>query len=155
MSRPTASTVDGILTRSAARWPDRVALRFAGREWTFAELDAAVSRAAAALLELGAGKGDRVAAYGRNSDAYLLGFLGCSRAGLVHVPINYALTGEELSYLLEQSGSRALLFDPTARSCTSTPPASTRSTCTRPTPRCTACRPTTRPPCTCSCSRRW
>ena len=112
MSRPTASTVDGILTRSAARWPDRVALRFADREWTFAELEAAVSRAAAALLELGARKGDRVAAYGRNSDAYLLGFLGCSRAGLVHVPINYALTGEELSYLLEQSGSRAALFDP-------------------------------------------
>jgi len=112
MSRPTASTVDGILTRSAARWPDRVALRFADREWTFAELDAAVSRAAVALLELGARRGDRVAAYGRNSDAYLLGFLGCSRAGLVHVPINYALTGEELSYLLEQSGSRAVLFDP-------------------------------------------
>jgi fatty-acyl-CoA synthase len=113
MSRPTASTVDGILTRSATRWPGRVALRFADREWTFAELDAAVSRAAGALLELGAAKGDRVAAYGRNSDAYLLGFLACSRAGLVHVPINYALTGEELSYLLEQSGSRAVLYDPT------------------------------------------
>ena len=28
------------------------------------------------------------------------------------MPVNYALTGEELAYLLEQSGSRAVLFDP-------------------------------------------
>jgi len=112
MSRPNASTVDGVLTRSAARWPDRIALRFEDREWTYAELESAVSRAAAALLALGVEKGDRVAAYGRNSDAYLLGFLACSRAGLVHVPINYALTGEELAYLLEQSGSRAVIYDP-------------------------------------------
>ena len=110
--RSGASTVDGVLARSAARWPSRVALRFADREWTYAELDAAVSRAAGALLALGLQAGDRVAAYGRNSDAYLLGFLACSRAGLVHVPVNYALTGEELAYLLEQSGSRAVLFDP-------------------------------------------
>jgi fatty-acyl-CoA synthase len=112
MRRPTASTVDGIVARSAARWPDRTALRFEDRDWTYAELDDAVSRAAGALLTLGLEKGDRVAAYGRNSDAYLLGFLACSRAGLVHVPVNYALTGEELGYLLEQSGSRAVLFDP-------------------------------------------
>jgi fatty-acyl-CoA synthase len=112
MARPGASTVDGVVARSARRWPDRVALRFDEREWTYAELDAAVSRAAVALLALGLEAGDRVAAYGRNSDAYLLGFLACSRAGLVHVPINYALTGEELTYLLEQSGSRAVLFDP-------------------------------------------
>ena len=53
-----------------------------------------------------------MAAYGRNSDAYLIAFLACSRAGLVHVPINYALAGEELAYLLAQSGSRVALVDP-------------------------------------------
>jgi fatty-acyl-CoA synthase len=110
--RSGASTVDGVVARSARRWPDRVALRFEDREWTYAELEAAVSRAAGALLGTGLAAGDRVAAYGRNSDAYLLGFLACSRAGLVHVPVNYALTGDELAYLLEQSGSRAVLFDP-------------------------------------------
>ena len=110
--RSGASTVDGVVARSARRWPGRVALRFEDREWTYAELDAAVSRAAGALLGTGLEAGDRVAAYGRNSDAYLLGFLACSRAGLVHVPVNYALTGDELAYLLEQSGSRAVLFDP-------------------------------------------
>jgi fatty-acyl-CoA synthase len=56
--------------------------------------------------------GDRVAAYGRNSDAYLIAFLACCRAGLVHVPVNYALTGGELRYILDQSGARALLTAP-------------------------------------------
>ena len=109
---PSSSTVDGIIRRSARTFRDRVALRFEDREWTYAGLDGAVSRAAAHLLSLGLRKGDRVAAYGKNSDAYLIGFLACARAGLVHVPLNYNLTGTELSYLIGQSGSRAVLVDP-------------------------------------------
>ncbi|EWT03601.1 acyl-CoA synthetase [Intrasporangium oryzae NRRL B-24470] len=107
-----SSTVDGIVRRSAQTFRERVALRFEDREWTYAALDAAVSRAAGHLLGLGLEKGDRVAAYGKNSDAYLIAFLACARAGLVHVPLNYNLTGVELSYLLGQSGSRAVLVDP-------------------------------------------
>ncbi|GAA1968204.1 acyl-CoA synthetase [Amycolatopsis minnesotensis] len=113
---PRTSTVDDLLRRSAAKTPARTALRFAGREWTYAELDAAVTNAAAFLLGLGLEKGARVAAYGKNSDAYLIAFLACARAGLVHVPINYNLAGAELAYLLEQSGSSAALTDPALRS---------------------------------------
>ncbi|MBD8606729.1 AMP-binding protein [Aeromicrobium sp. CFBP 8757] len=115
MSSTRASTVDGVLQRSARRHPDRTALLFAERVWTYAELDDAVSRAARVLLDLGLRHGDRVATYGRNSDAYLLAYLGCARAGLVHVPINYALTGDELAYLVDDSGSRAVLVDPPLR----------------------------------------
>ncbi|MCP2167056.1 fatty acyl-CoA synthetase [Goodfellowiella coeruleoviolacea] len=107
-----SSTVADVLRRGAARHPDRVALHFTDRCWTYGELDAAVSRAAAHLLSLGLSRGDRVAAYGHNSDAYLIGFLACARVGLVHVPINYNLAGGELAYLLGQSGSRAVLVDP-------------------------------------------
>jgi fatty-acyl-CoA synthase len=112
MTTLRSSTVADILRRSAARVPRRVALRFADRQWTYADLDAAVSRAAAHLMGLGVAKGDRVAGYGKNSDAYLIAFLACARAGLVHVPINYNLTGDELRYLLEQSGSTVALADP-------------------------------------------
>ncbi|MET0821192.1 MAG: fatty acyl-CoA synthetase [Aeromicrobium sp.] len=112
MSRTRSSTVDDVVARSARRFPDRIALLFADRRWTYADLDAAVSRAAVALLSTGLVKGDRVAAYGKNSDAYLLGYLACARAGLVHVPINYALTKDELGYLLKVSGARLVLVDP-------------------------------------------
>ena len=118
-----ASTVADVVRRSAARTPERVALRFADstgddgrpggeRVWTYAELDAAVTRAAGALLATGVGRGDRVAAYGKNSDAYLVAFLACARAGLVHVPINHNVDGAELAYLLRQSGSAVALVDP-------------------------------------------
>lgn len=106
------STVDGVLHRSAARTPQRTALLFEDRTWTYAELDAAVSRVAAHLAGLGLAPGDRVAAYGTNSDAYAIAFLACARAGLIHVPINYALKGEELTYLVENSAARVALVDP-------------------------------------------
>jgi len=106
------STVDGVLRRSARRTPARTALEYADRTWTYEELDAAVSRAAGLLLAEGLSPGDRVGAFGHNSDAYLIGFLACARAGLVHVPVNQNLTGDDLAYLVHQSGSSLVLTDP-------------------------------------------
>ncbi|MEU2297143.1 acyl-CoA synthetase [Streptomyces antibioticus] len=106
------STVDGVLRRSARRTPARVAVEYRDRTWTYEELDEAVSRAAAVLRAQGLAPGDRVAAYGHNSDAYLVAFLACARAGLVHVPVNQNLTGDDLAYLVGQSGSALVLADP-------------------------------------------
>ncbi|WP_406491251.1 acyl-CoA synthetase [Streptomyces sp. NBC_01604] len=106
------STVDGVLRRSARRTPARVAVEYGDRSWTYEELDEAVSRAASLLLDHGLDPGDRVGAYGHNSDAYLIGFLACARAGLVHVPVNQNLTGDDLVYLVDQSGSSLVLTDP-------------------------------------------
>ncbi|WP_405935440.1 acyl-CoA synthetase [Streptomyces sp. NBC_00726] len=113
MNGVRSSTVDGVLTRSARRTPARTALRYADRAWTYRELDEAVSTAAAALTEGHALRpGDRVAAYAHNSDAYLIAFLACARAGLVHVPVNQNLTGDDLAYILRQSAASLVLTDP-------------------------------------------
>ncbi|MFE0257022.1 acyl-CoA synthetase [Streptomyces sp. NPDC059010] len=106
------STVDGVLRRSARRTPARVAVDYRDRSWTYEELDQAVSRAASVLLGQGLTPGDRVGAYGHNSDAYLIAFLACARAGLVHVPVNQNLTGDDLAYIVGQSGSSLVLTDP-------------------------------------------
>ncbi|MCX4852944.1 acyl-CoA synthetase [Streptomyces canus] len=106
------STVDGVLRRSARRTPARVAVEYGERSWTYEELDDAVSRAARVLLDHGLDRGDRVGAYGHNSDAYLIAFLACARAGLVHVPVNQNLTGDDLTYIVGQSGSTLVLADP-------------------------------------------
>lgn len=109
------STIGDLISRSARRVPKAMALRFEDRTWTYRELDDASTRVAAALLRSGLRKGDRVAAFGRNSDAYVLLWLGVVKAGLIHVPINYALTGPELAYLLRQSGARAVFADSALR----------------------------------------
>ncbi|MFE5488502.1 fatty acyl-CoA synthetase [Streptomyces virginiae] len=106
------NTVDGLVRDSARRVPDRLAVRYAGRAWTYAELDAAVTTGAAVLRErYGLAAGDRVATYAHNSDAYLLAFLACARAGLTHVPVNQNLTGEDLAHILDDSGSTLVLAD--------------------------------------------
>ncbi|MFH9421877.1 fatty acyl-CoA synthetase [Streptomyces sp. NPDC017529] len=112
MTGVRANTVDGVLRRSAGRVPGRTAVRYADRSWTYRELDDAVTAATAALLDAGLATGDRIAAYGHNSDAYLIAFLACARAGLVHVPVNHNLVGDELNYVIEQSGSALVLTDP-------------------------------------------
>ena len=106
------NTVGDALSRVAARHRNRVALRFGERTWTFRALDEAAERAGRQLLAVGLAPGDRVVAYGRNSDLYLLAWLGCAKAGLIHVPANYALSARELGYIVEQSGARLLLHDP-------------------------------------------
>ncbi len=108
----TASTVSDLVRRSAGRFPTSTAVEFADRTWTYAELDAAVTAVARELVRLGAAKGDRVAAYGKNSDVYLLLYLGCARAGIIHVPVNYQLKNDELDYILDNAGVGIVFADP-------------------------------------------
>lgn len=112
MRRVTRNTIGDAVRRAVSKSPDKTALIFAERRWTYAELDAAANRVAHRLLGLGLSRGDRVAAYGKNSDAYVILWLACTRAGLIHVPINYALTEGELKYIVDQSGAGALFYDP-------------------------------------------
>ena len=111
MNATHRSTIGDVLRRSARRVPRAMALAFEDRVYTYRELDEASDRVAAALLALGLRKGDRVAAFGKNSDAYVLLWFGVLKAGLVHVPVNFALTGRELAYLLRQSGARMVFAD--------------------------------------------
>lgn len=109
--RALRNTIGDALTRSAVREQDKIALAFEQRQWSYLELDEASNRIAHHLLANGLQPGERVAAYGKNSDSYLLLWLACTKAGLIHVPVNYALVEQELTYILNQSGARALFYD--------------------------------------------
>jgi fatty-acyl-CoA synthase len=103
------NTVGDAVRRAARLFRDKSALVFEDRDWSFNALDRAADRVARFFADLGLNAGDRIAAYGRNSDAYFIAWLACVRGGFVHVPVNYGLTGEELSYIVSQSGSRLVL----------------------------------------------
>lgn len=109
--QPQAHTISAALQRSARKNAGRVALKFLDRQWTYQQLNTATDQVAAHLLQQGLQPGDRLVAYGKNSDAYIITWLACLRAGLVHVPTNFALSAEELHYVLQQSGARALISD--------------------------------------------
>lgn len=111
VEQTTRNTIGDAFHRTAMQYPDKLALEYQDRSWCYQALDAAVNRVANHLLASGLQKGDRVAAYGKNSDAYLILWLACTRSGLIHVPVNFSLTERELVYVLTQSGARALFAD--------------------------------------------
>lgn len=99
------------LAQRAARSPERVALLFAGQQWTWRELDARVMGVTRELARLGIGKHDRVAVLMRNSDSYVALVHAIARRGAVLVPLNTRLTVAELVFQVDRVHGRTLLFD--------------------------------------------
>ncbi|MER7005400.1 long-chain fatty acid--CoA ligase [Dactylosporangium sp. NPDC000555] len=101
------------IARRSARSPDRIALVFEGKSWSYAELDAECARVAAGLSALGVGPGDRVAYVGVNHPAFVAVLFGCARLGAVMTPINWRLTAREIQFIVEDSGASCLIYDTT------------------------------------------
>ncbi|MBM7517393.1 class I adenylate-forming enzyme family protein [Nocardioides nitrophenolicus] len=91
-------------TRVAAR-PDRVALSYAGRRWTVAELDADATALAAGLAQRDVRAGDRVVLHLQNVPAFPLALLALWRLGAVGVLANPMYRDRELRHLLTDSGA--------------------------------------------------
>jgi fatty-acyl-CoA synthase len=105
------NSIGAALNRSARKYSQQLALVFGERQWRYRALNQAANRVANGFLAAGLAPGDRLAVYGKNSDAYVIAWLAATKAGLVHVPINFALSSDELRYMLEQSGAAGLLSD--------------------------------------------
>jgi fatty-acyl-CoA synthase len=69
-------------------------------------------RLAAALKALGIASGDRVASLSFNSHSLIEAYYGVPMARAVLLSLNVRLSAEEQAYILEHSGSKAVLFDP-------------------------------------------
>lgn len=105
-------TLMGALQDACGRWADRPALTCAGRHTTYAELGAAVRRAAAGYRALGIGPGDRVVCSASNRPGHLVALAAAWSVGAVHVGADYQLTGPELSRIVELTGAAALVWEP-------------------------------------------
>ena len=95
----------------ALRSPERLALRFEGRDWTYAEMQRAIEDCAARLAALGIAKRDRVAFLGFNQPMFLFAMFAAARLGAIFVPLNFRLTGPELAFMIEDCAASALIVD--------------------------------------------
>jgi acyl-CoA synthetase (AMP-forming)/AMP-acid ligase II len=98
-----------MLTEARRRAPDKVALWFGERSWTYAGLDDATDRVAANLSAAGVRAGDRVAVFLPNCPELVLGYFACFKLGAAAVPLNYRYRQAEARYALEHSGSTGLI----------------------------------------------
>ncbi len=95
----------------AATNPDRPALLWRDRQWTFAELAFAADRVARQLAWLGVARGDRVAVCATNRPELVVLVHAVSRLGAVLAPLNVRLTAEELARQLDDAEPRVVLVE--------------------------------------------
>jgi long-chain acyl-CoA synthetase len=95
-----------ILARSAARDPDRPALRLDDVELSYGQLDEASVRVSGLLREQGVGRGDRVAIMLPNVPYFAVCYYGVLRAGAIVVPMNVLLKAREVAFYLGDSEAK-------------------------------------------------
>jgi acyl-CoA synthetase (AMP-forming)/AMP-acid ligase II len=100
-----------LLTNSARRFPDHLAVTWGTRSLTYAELDHRTNALAHGLSRLGVAKGDRVGVLMRNRPELLEAMFACFKAGFCLVPLNSRSTPEDVAYHVEDSGAVAVLTD--------------------------------------------
>jgi fatty-acyl-CoA synthase len=110
-----ASTLPSLLAARAARTPHATALRYRGRNVSFAALDAESRRVARGLAELGVRAGDRVALWLPNTPAWLACFFACARLGAIALATNTRFRGAEMEDVLGRSEAKVLVYWPAFR----------------------------------------
>ncbi len=98
-----------VLRYYARILPDKIGARDLDRAMTFREWNARSCRLANALLGLGLAKGDRVAVLAYNCVEWLEIYAATAKAGLVAVPVNFRLVGEEIRYIVENCEAAAFI----------------------------------------------
>ncbi len=102
--------VGELLRRGSKLYPDRLALRYQGRDLSYGELNQRVTRLANGMLRLGLRKGDRIAILAQNCHQYVEVYLASATIGAVTVPLNARLKGGELKYIINNSEAKLLLI---------------------------------------------
>ncbi len=93
-------------------FPEKDALVYGELRWSYRRFGDEVERLAAALARAGIAAGDRVAFLAPNLPELLVAHFAVPRAGAILVAINTRLNAEEVGYILEHSGARAVFCDP-------------------------------------------
>src|SRR3954471_13232598 len=97
-----------LLTETAARHRERVALKLDDAELTYAAFDEGASRVAGLLKDRGVAPGDRVGLMLPNVPYFPVIYYGILRAGGVVVPMNVLLKGREVNFYLSNPGAKHL-----------------------------------------------
>ena len=104
-------TLCDISKKGARLWGTKCALVFGEQRTSYEQLELDVVAIASTLIKMGLEPGARVALLSENSDLYIKVMLGVMRAGCVPVPLNYRLSAQELSVIVDHAEPSLLVFD--------------------------------------------
>ncbi|KRB82359.1 hypothetical protein ASE00_09825 [Sphingomonas sp. Root710] len=103
-------TITDSLLSSVRKYPDKTAIVFEKRRYTYREFNARVNRAANALLSLGLRKGDRIAILLGNCSEMAELLMAVGKCGMVAVPVNFRFSAPEIQYVVTQPHCKAFVF---------------------------------------------
>jgi malonyl-CoA/methylmalonyl-CoA synthetase len=90
---------------------DVVGLEFQGVSLTFGEIDSRANRAAQWLKSRGFEKGDRLCVYLVNRLEVIDLYLGCTRCGVIFVPVNILYREREIAHIVHDSGPKLIVSE--------------------------------------------
>jgi fatty-acyl-CoA synthase len=97
------------LTKNAREFPEKTAIIFKDRKFSYAELNERATRFGNGIRSLGLVPRDRVAVILRNRSEYLEIIYGLAKAGVTVVPVNWRFTPEEMRYVIDHSEASAVV----------------------------------------------
>jgi len=77
----------------------------------YATADRLANRFANSLAAIGLTKGDRVAYVSKNSIEMVIMYYGCSKAGVIPVPLNYRLAPPEMLYIINDAACKTVFSE--------------------------------------------
>ena len=89
--------------------PERAAIVFEGKRYTFSQLNERVNRLANALSNLDVKKGDRIAMLQVNCNQFVEAYFATAKLGAIYVPLNFRARGNEIIYMLNTAEANTLL----------------------------------------------
>jgi acyl-CoA ligase (AMP-forming) (exosortase A-associated) len=101
--------VHDLIYKSADRFHGKEALVYQGTRISYTDLAGEVESAAKAMLDLGLGRGERVAVYLEKRLEAVASLFGAAAAGGVFVPVNPLLKPEQVAYILRDCDVRILV----------------------------------------------
>ena len=116
---PDPRFLDDRLNHWAHTTPDAEAVVYLDRTWTWAQWDDRVRRLAGALSRFGVGRGDAVAFLDKNHPACVELTFAAASLGAANAVVNFRLAGDELDYVLGDSGAKVLIVGRELRPTTS------------------------------------
>lgn len=117
MHRPVSEpNIAATALRRADLNGERTALIFEEQEISYAELGERIRRQASLLKSCGVCVGDRVGYVGLNHPAFLETMFAAQALGAIFVPLNFRLTAEELTFIINDAGVHTLFADNALRS---------------------------------------
>ncbi|HVQ98810.1 MAG TPA: long-chain-acyl-CoA synthetase FadD6 [Mycobacterium sp.] len=112
LARPTSKTSIGkVFQERAARYGDRIFLRFDNQQLSYREANATANRYAAVLAARGVGRGDVVGVMLRNSPNAVLLMLAIVKCGAVAGMLNYHQRGDVLAHSVGLLDAKVLIAE--------------------------------------------